>query len=365
MVRVNKILVISNMYPSKRSKTYGIFVKNQVEQLREKGLDVDVLAINDPRRGKFHTIKKHLFWFMKAFYYFVFKGKKYDIIHSHYIFPSGWLALLFQKFYKTKIIVTSHGGDIDQMAKKGEFISRQTKNILEKADGIIAVGEQLKQEMIEQFSVKTEKITVLNMGVNRRVFKPQSKQKAKQELNLDEQRKHILFVGNIIRAKGVLELLEAHKHLQEQFSNLSLHIIGSVADSSFKEQVDQKINDEKISNVYIYNPMSQEQLALWMSAADLFVLPSHIEGFGLVALEAMSTNTPVVGTKVGGLKYLLKDGHGILVEPENAKSLTEGIKQVLTDDKLQQKLITKGEQRAEQNSQEVIISQLIALYDKV
>src|SRR5699024_5579626 len=145
---MQRILIVSNMYPGKRSQTYGNFVRNQVEQLREKGLIVDVAAITDPRKGKFHTIKKYSLWFLKIFFILIFKGRKYDLVHAHYIFPSGWLALLFKRLFNTKVFVTSHGGDIDQMPKKGQYIYRQTKNILRKADHVIAVGEQLKKDMV-------------------------------------------------------------------------------------------------------------------------------------------------------------------------------------------------------------------------
>jgi len=360
---MKRVLIISNMYPSKRSSTYGIFVKNQVEQLRKKGLIVEVAAIKDPRRGKFHTIKKHIVWFMKILYFFTIRGKKYDVVHAHYIFPSGWAALLFKKFFKARIVITSHGGDIDQMPQKSKRIFRKTKRILQASDQVLAVGEQLKVDMINKFGISEGKITVLNMGVDRGIFSPRNKEELKQKLQLRKQTNHILFVGNIIEAKGIIDLLDAYNLLRKKVNNIELHIIGSIANEEFKRFIDEKILSENIPKVSFYKPKEQTELAKWMSAVDVFVLPSHIEGFGLVALEAMSSHTPVVATKVGGLQYLLRDGAGILVEKQNAKSLAKGIEQVLFDEEKRQQLIEAGEKKATQYDQEIILSKLLKIYD--
>ena len=87
-----------------------------------------------------------------------------------------------------------------------------------------------------------------------------------------------------------------------------------------------------MEDIHFKEPLGQADLSLWMSASDTLALPSHHEGFGLVALEAMASGTKVVGTDVGGLSYLLKDGAGILVEPENPDSLAKGLWNALDAD---------------------------------
>lgn len=360
---VKTILMISNMYPNKRRKTYGIFIKNQVEALLKKNYTVDVLAIKDPRKGKFFLLKKYVLWFLKSLIILITKGKKYDIIHAHYIFPSGLLALIFKKVFRSKVVITSHGGDINQMPNKGKVIYQLTKKILQKADAIIAVGEELQAQMIQNFHVPEEKLTVLNMGVNRNIFTPKISKEKKEHFNLSNKNFYLLFVGNLIREKGVLDLLEAYALLKRKYPFIKLHLIGATIDEAFNDQLEKVIEEKQLGGVTFHSPMGQEQLAQWMHAADAFVLPSHMEGFGLVALEAMSTHTPVIGTNVGGLKYLLKDGAGVLVEKENPKALAEGIEQVLIDEKLRQDLIHKGEKVAEKNCEEEIINQLICIYN--
>lgn len=358
------LLVITNMYPSQKTPSFGIFVKNQVTAIRNKGIHVDVVGINDHRMGKFYIIKKYLMWIMKIFLY-LFKGRKYHIIHCHYVFPSGFFGLIFQKLFGTRLVVTAHGGDIDKMARKNKFLFKQTKKILEKADEIIAVGEKLKHDIVNDFGIPKERISIINMGVNRNVFKPIHKDAAKNQLNLSRDFMHILYVGNLIKAKGLEELVGAFKNLKKDFPNIQLHLIGANKEPSFLKSLKEKITNEKIDNIYFYPPMKQSEIAVWMSAADVFVLPSHMEGFGLVALEAMSCHTPVVGSDVGGLSYLLSNNAGVLVQPENTESLKNGIEKVLKDADFRRKLILQGEKRADENDEKKQISLLLNVYKKL
>lgn len=359
---IKKLLVISNMYPSETSKTFGIFVKNQVEVLRKKGLDVDVIAVDNPRMEKLQVIKKYLLWVMKTFVNFINQGKKYDVVHAHYVFPTGLIALLYKKIFKTRMVITAHGGDIDRMANKSPLIQKWTKTILHEADHVIAVGYELSRSIHENFGVKKENISVINMGVNRTIFTPIDKKEARKQCGIDETCLPILYVGNIIKQKGLLELTQAFEHVKVDFPTAKLYMIGAAKDPQFKRELEQFIADRQIKDVVLLDEKPQSEISVWMSAAELFVLPSHIEGFGLVALEAMSCHTPVVASKVGGLTYLLEAEAGILVEPENPKDLYNGMKSVLENPHLTTKLKEKGEKRAQQNDQDHLIEKVLQVY---
>ncbi|MGP4060963.1 glycosyltransferase [Halobacillus sp. H74] len=356
-----RVLVISNMYPSNRTPTYGIFVKNQVQALREKGVQIDTAVNKDNRGGKINLLRKYILWLVKILIRLITNGRKYDVVHAHYIFPSGLPALLFKKLFKSKLIVTSHGGDLDQMAKKNQLIFRMTKYILKEADHVIVVGEALKQEVTEEFGVDKNKVSLINMGVNRTVFAPTDSAEVKKELQLSHDRFHILFVGNLIKAKGLKELIAAFQRLPDK--NAELHIIGSMKDEGFLNELKSDVTSEYKDAVHFHGTKDQQTLGRWMAAADLFVLPSHIEGFGLVALEAMSCHTPVVGTDVGGLHYLLGDGAGILVEPKDASSIQQGIEQAMGSRELREEMIRKGDKIAEKNDEQVLLNRIIDLYN--
>lgn len=361
-MKKKKILVLSNMYPGKEAKTFGIFVKNQVKALRKEGLDVDVLAVDNPKMGKANVLKKYGTWLLHTFGNLLAKGKSYDVIHAHYVFPTGMLALLYKKLWNKRMIVTAHGGDIDRMAKKSPKIRKWTESILREADHVIAVGHELHRTIHEEFHVPREKLSIINMGVNRDVFKPIGREAARKQLQLPQDEKMILFVGNLIRQKGLVELIAAYDKVKREEQNASLYLIGSVKDVGFRQELDRLIKEHDLQDVHILDAMDQKEIAVWMGAANVFVLPSHIEGFGLVALEAMSCQTPVVGTKVGGLRYLLADGAGVLVEPHDDESLYQGIADVLKDGPFVEKLLEEGENRARENDQRYLIQKVLEVY---
>lgn len=361
MSQVKKVLVISTMYPSKEHPSFGVFVKNQVELLRGKGYFVDVLAIKRPESGKANVIRKYLSWVLEACFHLIRKGNQYDVIHAHYVFPSGWLALVYKRIFNAKFVVTVHGGDLNKMAHLHPWISKQTKRILTKADEIIVVGEELKSQVINDYSVSERKVTLLNMGVNRKIFKPAPQHEVRPKLHLKQDTKVIVYVGNLIEKKGIKELISAFQNLTPK-GRLELHLIGPNREPKFLQELRSKILSENADTIKFHPATNQQRIANWLQAADVFVLPSHIEGFGLSALEAMACQTPVVGSSVGGLKFLLANNAGLAVEPKNSKALEQALHLVLNSERLRGKLIKNGAEKAEQFDQDKLLETLITLY---
>lgn len=358
-----RVLVITNMYPSQKHKSFGVFVKNQVEELRRKNLSIDVLAIINPKNGKINIVIKYTTWVIKTFFILITKGWKYNLIHAHYVFPSGYLAILFKRLFGTRVILTAHGGDIDKMARKNEKIFLLTKKILHEADHIIAVGQDLRNQIANDFYVEQQKISTINMGVNRHIFKPRSKQEARETYKVSKNEKMILFVGNVIEQKGLSDLIAAIHLLQNKEEVIKLYIIGAERDSVFKDILKRQIDMHQMNdNVRWLGVKNQSEVALWMNAADCLVLPSHIEGFGLVALEAMSCGTPVVGTDVGGLKYLLANGAGIITPIKDVQKLADSLQYILSSKQEREQLIMNGIKKAEENDQERLIEQVLEVY---
>ncbi|WP_284138993.1 glycosyltransferase [Virgibacillus sp. LDC-1] len=358
--RKERILIISTMYPSSKHPVFGVFVENQVRALKEKGMLVDVIAVQNPSSNKKAVLQKYMMWIMRTGWTLVTKGKKYTIIHAHYIFPSGLCALIFKKLFHARMIVTAHGGDMDKMARKNRFFQKATKCILQEADHIIAVGHQLKNDMVLHYGIQEQKIDVLPMGVDRSRFHPMNKKTARNLIGCNEQVSIILYVGNIIQAKGLEELVAAYQKYKETNPTAQLHIIGAEKEPLFAKNLKRKTQTEE--GIFFHGPMQQSQLPIWISAANVLVIPSYMEGFGLVALEAMSCHTPVVGTTVGGLRYLLADGAGILVPPKDSDALEAALQAVLSSTSLQRSLIQNGEEKARAYDQDQIIERLIEIY---
>ncbi|GAA0439027.1 hypothetical protein GCM10008983_14910 [Lentibacillus halophilus] len=356
----DRLLVLSNMYPSGHSQTFGIFVKNQVELLRTKGLHTDVIAIDDPRKGTWLLLKKYGGFLLHSLWNLVAQGRHYQAVHAHYLFPTGLVGLLYKKLLGKRLIVTSHGGDIDQMSQKNRIVQWFTKKILEQSDRIIVVGERLREEMLTAFSIDSGKISIINMGVNRHVFRRQDKTEMRQRLGLAADETVLLFVGNLIRAKGLDDLIAAYDNVSNRHNHVSLHLIGEAKDATYFASLSEEV--KKRDAIRIHDALPQERIAEWMAAADVFVLPSHMEGFGLVALEAMACGLPVVGTDVGGLSYLLADDTGLLAAPHDPDELAATIDHVLSDEATYDRLMANGLEKAKVYDQDQLIQDVIALY---
>jgi len=358
---MRKIVVFSNMYPSTLHPTYGLFVKNQVGLLQSAGLDVDVVAIQNPGKGKIQALKKYMTWFFRSFLYMMKNRKHLSLTHAHYAFPSGIISLMGKKMFSIPYVVTVHGGDIDKMAAKSQRITDMTKKILQQAESVIVVGDKLREDVINNFDVPETNVHVMSMGVDTSVFNYVAKVEARESLALPIEEKILIFVGNVIQAKGLLELVEAFDSLKMSFPDSSLYVIGSQKDGQFVEELRSFIREKDVEDIHFKEPLGQADLSLWMSAADALVLPSYHEGFGLVALEAMSAGTKVVATDVGGLSYLLKDRAGILVEPKNPDSLSKGLWSALDENS---NVIdeTVVQAKIAQHSFEAILEDLLSIY---
>ncbi|MDW0110765.1 glycosyltransferase [Sporosarcina aquimarina] len=358
---MKKIAVFSNMYPSAEHPTYGIFVKNQVELLRKSGVSVDVKAIDNPKSGKVQGLLKYGKWFASSLFYLLGNRRKLELTHSHYAFPTGVLSLLGKRMFKIPYIVTLHGGDIDKMAKKNAKIASMTKTILQEAAHVVTVGERLKQEVVENFGVAENAVTVMSMGVDQTVFHPMERAAVRAELGLQETQPVVLFIGNLIREKGVLELVQAFESIRKTVPNSSLHLIGSHKSAGFVEEVKHEITSRQLEGIHLEGTKTQKELVQWLAAADVLALPSYHEGFGLVALEAMASGTPVVASDVGGLTYLLADGAGVLVPPKDAEALAAGLLQVLSSETPANE--EKRKKLVHEHSYEMIVNKLLKIYE--
>ncbi|MGE7664313.1 glycosyltransferase [Ureibacillus composti] len=362
---MKKVLVISNMYPSKDHLSYGIFVKNQVEQLRQNGVQ-SVLAVNaNPATGKANVLKKYASWGMQVLSAFRKNKKDIGLTHSHYVFPSGMFSYLLKKRHNVPYIVTAHGGDINKMAKKSARIKGYTEKILQNADHVIAVGEELASDIVRDFRVSSDKISVMSMGIDRTVFhQPASKNEVAKKLGMDKQKVNFLFVGNIIQEKGVEELINAFLQLEQaQPNKAALYCVGSTKDVSFSTRM--KDLAEGSTNVHFIEPMPQKRLSEYFQAANVFILPSYIEGLGLVALEALACGTPVIASDVGGLHYMLQEQAGILVPPKSTEALYAEMEKVVQNNG---HLLVNNERVDELlqfHDAEAIIARLKGLYKQI
>lgn len=357
---MKKVFILSNMYPSRNHLSFGIFVKNQVDVLKEHNISVITGVNQNPNTGKINVLKKYVQWTLNVLIKGLRDAKHIGISHAHYVFPTGLLSLLLKITFGIPYVVTAHGGDIDKMAKKNKWIRKVTLVILKEAAHVIAVGEELAETIKKDFLIPHHKVSVMSMGVNRKVFKEGDQEKARNDLNLPLEPYIYLFVGNLIKEKGVSELINAFQQLNEP--NSLLYIIGSKKSSQFVDQLYTEVEPDFKDSIHFIDPIPQNDLVKWFQASNVFVLPSYIEGFGLVALEALACKIPVIASRVGGLAYLLRDGVGHFVKPQDSEGLYLEMQRALKTPREQYYVDEAVEKVLIRNDQEILTIKLIELY---
>ncbi|WP_433499527.1 D-inositol-3-phosphate glycosyltransferase [Sphaerimonospora sp. CA-214678] len=253
---------------------------------------------------------------------------RYDVIHSHYWLSGqvGWLAKerwgvplvhTMHTMAKVKNLLLAEG---DRPEPKMRVLGEE--QVVEVADRLVANTEAEAGELIELYGAARERVAVVNPGVNLTVFRPGSKSAARRRLGLPQDAHILLFVGRIQPLKAPDILLKAAARMlienPELRSRLVVACVGGPSGNGLARPsllADLAVRLGILDVVRLAPPAPQEELADWYRAADVTVVPSHNESFGLVALESQACGTPVAAASVGGLRTAVKDGvSGVLVD---------------------------------------------------
>ncbi|MEW6186888.1 MAG: glycosyltransferase [Thermodesulfobacteriota bacterium] len=258
------------------------------------------------------------------------KGLHYDIVFSHY-WLSGLIGEHLQKKWLIPFIMMYHTlGAVKNAVAIGEAESDQRliseKELAQCCRRILVPTKKEKQNLIHYYKALPDKIGIAPCGVNLDTFRPLDKASARMKLDLAAE-KILLFIGRIDPLKGVDRLLRAMP-LLSPLKDLRLIIIGG--DENSREEVDklkQLVRELKIDHLVIFKGMvKQEQLPDYYNAADVCLVPSYYESFGLVALEALACGTPVIATDVGDLSHIILQGKNGYIVPDNTpEKLAEAI----------------------------------------
>lgn len=304
----------------------------------------------------------------------------YDLIHSHY-WMSGVAAGILQKEWNTPIVQMFHtlGHMKNKVAKhsteiEGAYRIDGEKDIMNLASQIVAATPAEVEQMTNLYHVDGNKISIIPPGVDTSHFYPMPKDEAKAVIGIPPDVRMILFVGRIEPLKGVDILLHAiavmRKDCHHELCPFHLAIIGGDP-NGLVEDTDSEIyrlktlcNTLGLENMVVFlGKRDQTTLPYFYSAAEILVMPSYYESFGMVALESMACGTPVVASHTGGLAYLVQDGvTGFTVSGGDVRALARRLSQLLFDHELRLKIGTQAAEYAKSYSWEVITQRIQALY---
>ncbi len=263
-------------------------------------------------------------------------GLQYDLIFSHY-WLSGWAGRSLQQWWNVPHITMFHTlGAVKNAIGIGEdepeLRIETERQVARGCHHIIAATEKEKQDLVRHYDASSERISVVPCGVNLDLFKPVSKEIARQQLGFGDD-KLILFVGRIEPSKGLDRLLRAMPYLQNGHRPRLLIIGGDEHSRDEIERLQRLSKELHIeSSATFLGLIQHEKLPCFYSAADACVLPSYYESFGLVALESLACGTPVVATDVGNLREIIHQGQtGYVVMDNTPQGLADKIALLLSE----------------------------------
>jgi len=267
---------------------------------------------------------------------------KFDIIHAHYAIPHAAAAYLAAKTLgenAPKIITTLHGTDITLIGKDRSFYSI-AKFTIEASDGLTAVSHYLDNKTREVFGISKD-IRVIPNFVDTSLFEPEGSGCARN-LFAEPEQKIIMHMSNYRPVKNAPDVIRIFNIIQKKIPS-KLFLIGDGPDVGNTMALARELGiGERI--VFLGN---QDRVHHILPLADLFLLPSASEAFGLAALEALSCGTPVIGSIVGGLPELITDGeNGWLYPIGDVEGMAEISIEILSDESLHEKLSKNARQLA-------------------
>jgi len=296
---------------------------------------------------------------------------RYDIVHSHY-WLSGFLGAMIEGKWQIPHIIMFHTlGLMKTPTDLGNRVAEQRvfqeKKLVLQSQKIIAPTQQEKKNLIDLYHAIPDKIDVIPGGINLDLFQIDSQKDAWQPTDINLEEPLLLFVGRFAVEKGITLLLEAI-HLLHKKTSLQLMVIGGDGhqDSRRRDLADQAAQLHIEKQVHFVGRVDHQQLPLYYNAADLVVMPSLYESFGLVCLEALACGTPVVSTQVGIMPSIL-DGktNGTTIPDTNPHNLATAIENFLPDKRLIAIDPQQVRQTAEKFSWQHVATETILTYNKL
>ena len=247
-----------------------------------------------------------------------------DVIIGYFVYPMGFGALQAGRKLGIPTVIGAVGSDLRRM--NGILVKPLVAQTVKNAAFVTTVSEELRQRAIAM-GARPERCRTIHDGCDREIFHLGDRAVERAQLKVPEDAELIVFVGSLLPLKGIRELLEATAMLVPKRPNLRLVCVG---EGPFEREFRSRASkSDLIEHVNFMGGAVSEELARWMTAADVFCLPSHSEGMPDVILEALNCGRPVVATDVGGIPEIVNPKCGVLTPAKDPKRLAEALSQAL------------------------------------
>ncbi len=304
-------------------------------------------------------------------------GFKYSLVHTNY-WISSWVGMELKKHQPLKQVHTYHSlGAVKYQSVTTIPMIASTrlaveKTLLETAERVVATSPQEEEHMRSLVSTKGN-IDIIPCGTDIRRFGSIDRLEARQQLGINPEDKVVFYVGRFDPRKGIETLVRAVGHSQLRGKEKLKLIIGGgsrpgESDGRERDRIEKIVGELGMSDITTFpGRISDEILPAYYAAADVCVVPSHYEPFGLVAIEAMASGTPVIASDVGGLQFtVIPEETGLLAPPQDDAAFATAIDRILSNPDWRDQLGKQARARVESKfSWDGVAHQLSDLYTKL
>lgn len=318
MEKKRKILVVSNLYPSKWDTSYGTFVALFVQELQNCSTHykIDLCVIRGRTTSKICKLLKYFWFYLSMTLRILFH--RYELIYVHYITYSSIPLLFLSKIKKLNIVFNIHGDDLLTKSKVAENVLQAVHKLLINSKLVVVPSEFFKDILIDKFKdIRLQNIFVSPSGGVEKSFYNEMIAPVQSPFTIG-------YVSRIDTGKGWDVLLRAIQDIYKEYP-IQVKIAGT---GRQVEELKHMISTLNLSHIVTYyGSLSHAELPQFYANLTLFVFPTTLkESLGLVGLEAMAASKPVIGSAIGGLKSYIKDGYnGFLIPPGNSRRMGECI----------------------------------------
>ncbi|MGD8998294.1 MAG: glycosyltransferase [Anaerolineae bacterium] len=385
-----KVCVVTTAFPRWPGDGQAVFVWEAVRAIARQGIQVRVVAMHSPESRVHETmdgveVLRPRYWWPERWEYLRKEGpaglpvawRKYplarvqilpfllvhaltaarcarscDLIHAQWTLSAG-AAQLGRWLHQRPILVTVQGSDIFQVTRHplGAWL---TQKVLLQCDGITALSQALK-DATTALGIREDRIEIIPNGVDTDEFTPPAD---------DIREDVILYVGTLIKRKGLKYLLGAMPEIMRSHPGFRLVLVGEGPEEQALRQLADEVDVAKRVSFLGFQP--PDQVRAWMQRARVLVLPSLEEGMGVVLLEALACGTPVVGSRVDGIQDVITPQVGRLVPPADSAALSEAIQAILSDSQQWADMSQQGRHRAVTHYDwDHIATQFVNLYESI
>ena len=281
------------------------------------------------------------------------EGLHYDVVHSHY-WLSAWIGQRLAKGQGIPHVVTFHTLALIKMQSRAGEVEPKEREIVEReamlnADRIVAFSGHERDAMARLYGADPSRVMLAPCGVDLTKFRPMDQKEVRRRLGMNGE-KVLLYVGRVEPLKGLDLLVETAVQMEAESENLRMMVVGGGGPGEPEtDRVRRLAKERQVDGLIDFvGRVDHDELPLYYNAADVCLVPSYYESFGLVALESMACGTPVVATRVGGLPTLVHHGHtGYLKSWRCPEAFANSVEMIISSQRLQESLGNAARRRAE------------------